>query len=241
MRKHFLNNLPFLGLFVFVTFNVVAMLYYPGGSIFDRDKIGYDFTRNFLSQLGRINAYLPDANGNQTNNYTSFVVWSTGMSLTGIIFFIYYLCLPSIFNKTILSYIGSTFAVIASICFVLTGITPGDLTVHLIDQNNNISILSMLEIHAFFANNIFYFAFPSSLIYSYIIYNSEKIDKIYGVGYYIFSFLIFSYVMLLILSPNPFGSEYIITIHVISQKMIAISWIFSTLFLSFGIRKLEFE
>ena len=241
MRKYFLKNLPFLGLFIFVSFNVIAMIYYPGGSIFDRDKIGYDFTRNFLSQLGRVNAYLTDVNGNQISNTSSLIIWSTGMSLTGIIFFIYYLCLPSIFNRSILSYVGSFFAIIASICFILTGITPGDLTVHLIDRNNDIIILSMLKIHAFFANNIFYFAFPSALIYSYVIYNSEKINKIYGIGYYIFSFLIFCYVLLLIFSPNPFGSEYIITIHVVSQKMIAISWIFSTLFLSFGIRKLELK
>ena len=237
MKKYLLNNLPFLGLFIFVTFNVIAMLYYPGGSIFDRDKIGYDFSRNFLSQLGRINAYLSDSNGNQLNNYVSFVIWSTGMSITGLIFFVYYSCLPSIFNNSRLSYLGSFFAVIASICFVLTGITPGDLTVHLIDQNNHITILSMLEIHAFFANNIFYFAFPSALIYSYIIYNSDKIENIYGLGYYIFSFLIFCYILLLVFSPSPFGSEFIITVHVVSQKMIAISWILSTLFLSLGIRK----
>ena len=159
------------------------------------------------------------------------------MSLTGIIFFIYYLYLPSIFKKSILSYVGSFFAIIASICFVLTGITPGDLTIHLIDQNNDITILSMLEIHAFFANNIFYFAFPSAIIYSFIIYQSDEIDKIYGIGYYIFSFLIFCYILLLVFSPSPFGSEYIITIHVVSQKLIAISWILSTLFLSFGIKK----
>ena len=91
MRKYFLNNLPFIGLFVFVTFNVIAMLYYPGGSIFDRDKVGYDFTRNFLSQLGRVNAYITDSEGNQISNSFSFVIWSTGMSLTGIIFFVYYL------------------------------------------------------------------------------------------------------------------------------------------------------
>ena len=113
------------------------------------------------------------------------------MSLTGIIFFVYYLYLPSIFNKSILSYVGSFFAIIASICFVLTGITPGDLTIHLIDQNNDITILSMLEIHAFFANNIFYFAFPSAIIYSYIIYKSDEINNIYGMGYYIFSFSFF--------------------------------------------------
>ena len=236
MKKYFLNNLPFIGLFLFVTFNVIAMLYYPGGSIFDRDKVGYDFTRNFLSQLGRVNAYITDSGGNQISNSFSFVVWSTGMSLTGIIFFVYYLCLPSIFNKSILSYVGSFFAIIASICFVLTGITPGDLTIHLIDQNNDVTILSMLEIHAFFANNIFYFAFPSAIIYSYIIYKSDEINNIYGIGYYIFSFFIFCYILLLVFSPSPFGSEYIITIHVVSQKLIAISWILSTLFLSIGIR-----
>ena len=62
----------------------------------------------------------------------------------------------------------------AAIFFILTGITPGDVSIHIIDQKNNlINIFSMLKIHKFVANNIFYFAFPSAIVYSYLIYKSN--------------------------------------------------------------------
>ena len=49
-------------------------------------------------------------------------------------------------------------------------ITPGDIFVHLTDEKGNIiNVINMLELHAFFANNIFYFALPSAIIYSYLI------------------------------------------------------------------------
>lgn len=217
--------------------NAVAMFFYPGGSIFDIDSEGYDFFRNFLSQLGRVKAYITDINGNQISNIISFRIWSTGMSLTGVIFCIYYFYLPSFFNYKKLSILGSFFAIIAGICFILTGITPGDITLNVIDQKGNlINIVSIYQIHVFVANNIFYFAFPSAIIYSYLIIKSKKIDNVYGIGYYIFSIFIFTYIGILIFGPSPFESEFALILQVTSQKLIALSLVMSTLILSLGIR-----
>ena len=66
------------------------MFYYAGGTIQNPDSIGYDFFRNFLRQLGRIKAYAVDDFGNQLSNLVSFRIWSTGMAVTGSIFFVYY-------------------------------------------------------------------------------------------------------------------------------------------------------
>ena len=96
---------------------------------------------------------------------------------------------------------GSFLAIISSVCFILTGITPGDVIIHL-SHNEGADVLNSIsgfKLHVFFANNIFYFAFPSALIYSYIIYNSKKINKIYGMGYYIFSISLLIYIGILIL------------------------------------------
>ena len=51
MKKYILNYLPFYGVTIFVISNAIAMYYYPGGSIFDNEKIGYDFFRNFLRSV----------------------------------------------------------------------------------------------------------------------------------------------------------------------------------------------
>jgi hypothetical protein len=237
MKKYILNYLPFYGVSIFIICNALAMYYYPGGSIFNNESVGYDFFRNFLSQLGQIKAYIVDDNGNQLSNMISFRIWSSGMATTGLIFCIYYFCLPSFFKNKKLSILGSFFAIVAAICFMLTGITPGDTFIHISDQKGNlINVFSMAQIHNFVANNIFYFAFPSSLIYSYLIFKSDKIEKIYGLGYYIFSFLIFFYILLLIYGPNPFESEFGMILQVTSQKIIALSWVVSSLILSIGIK-----
>ena len=159
------------------------------------------------------------------------------MATTGFIFCVYYFCLPSFFKNKKLSILGSFFAIIAAIFFILTGITPGDISIHIIDQKNNlINIFSMLKIHKFVANNIFYFAFPSAIIYSYLIYKSNRINNIYGLGYYTFSILIFCYILILLFGPSPFESEFGMILQVTSQKIIALSWVLSTLILSIGIK-----
>ena len=66
------------------------MIFYPGGTIQDSESVGYDFFRNFLSQLGRTKSYLIDDYGNQLSNLISFRIWSSGMGVTGILFLIYY-------------------------------------------------------------------------------------------------------------------------------------------------------
>jgi len=238
MKKYILNYLPFYGVSIFLLSNLLAMYYYPGGTIFDNEAVGYDFFRNFLSQLGRVKAYIIDANGNQLSNMISFRLWTTGMATSGLIFVIYYIFLPLFFDKQKLSVIASIFGVIAGFCFILTGITPIDIFVHLTDEKGNIiNVIKVLELHAFFANNIFYFAFPSALIYSYLIYRSDKINKAYGIGYYSFSVLIFLYILILIFGPSPFESEFAMILQVVSQKIIALSWVCSTLILSLGISK----
>ena len=90
MKKYILNYLPFYGVTVFVVSIDIGMCFCPGGSLFDNETIGYDFFRNFLSQLGRTKAYITDINGNQISNLVSFRIWSSGMATTGVIFCVYY-------------------------------------------------------------------------------------------------------------------------------------------------------
>ena len=122
MRLFTLKFLPLYGIIFFLLFNAIAMFFYPGGSIYSPDSNHYDFFKNYLSQLGRLRAI------NGESNSISSSIWMSGMTITGIIFYILYI--SSNFFKNKLSIFASIFGCISCICFILTGLTPGDLIIN---------------------------------------------------------------------------------------------------------------
>ena len=241
MKNYILKYFPFYGLAIFFLCNIIAMYFYPGGYFDNPENQGYDFFRNYLSQLGRIRAYAIDSNGYELSNMVSFRIWSSGMATTGLIFIIYYITLPTFFETKKIAILGSFLGVISCMCFILTGITPGDVILNLSHYSNpdlSINTIYVKDLHKFFANNIFYFGLLSSLIYSYVIYQSKEIDSIYGMGYYSFSVIIFLYVLILIYGPSPFSSESALIFQVTAQKIVSISWVMCTFILSVGIKNI---
>ena len=235
MKNYILKYFPFYGLAIFFLCNIIAMYFYAGGSFSNPENTGYDFFRNYLSQLGRIRAV------NGENNLISFRIWTSGMATTGLIFIIYYITLPAFFETKKIAILGSFLGVISCMCFILTGITPGDVILNLSHYSNpdlSINTIYVKDLHKFFANNIFYFGLLSSLIYSYVIYKSKEIDSIYGMGYYSFSVIIFLYVLILIYGPSPFSSESALIFQVTAQKIVSISWVMCTFILSIGIKNI---
>ncbi len=235
MKNYILKYFPFYGLAIFFLCNIIAMYFYAGGYIDVPENIGYDFFRNYLSQLGRIRGV------NGENNLISFRIWTSGMATTGLIFIIYYITLPTFFETKKIAILGSFLGVISCMCFILTGITPGDVILdlsHYSDPDLSINTIYVKDLHKFFANNIFYFGLLSSLIYSYVIYKSKEIDSIYGMGYYSFSVIIFLYVLILIYGPSPFSSESALIFQVTAQKIVSISWVMCTFILSVGIKNI---
>ena len=235
MKNYILKYFPFYGLAIFFLCNIIAMYFYAGGSFSNPENTGYDFFRNYLSQLGRIRAV------NGENNLISFRIWTSGMATTGLIFIVYYITLPAFFETKKIAILGSFLGVISCMCFILTGITPGDVILNLSHYSNpdlSINTIYVKDLHKFFANNIFYFGLLSSLIYSYVIYKSKEIDSIYGMGYYSFSVIIFLYVLILIYGPSPFSSESALIFQVTAQKIVSISWVMCTFILSIGIKNI---
>ena len=137
--KKIIITIPRIVSILFVVFQVLGMLSYPGGTIHDPETQGYSFVSNFFSDMGAYEAR------NGEPNYLSMIFFSISLMLVGFSFASYYVVLPIIFgkNKTnyYLSWIGSIFAFSGSICLVGTGLTPTDL---------------VFDIHVFFANNIFH-------------------------------------------------------------------------------------
>ncbi len=235
MRNYILKYFPFYGLAIFFLCNIIAMYFYIGGSFSDLESVRYDFFRNYLSQLGRLRGL------NGESNLISFRIWTSGMAITGLIFSIYYVVLPTFFETKKIAIIGSFISVISCICFILTGITPVDVILDLSHSSNpalSINTIYVRDFHKFFANNIFYFGLLSALIYSYVIFFSKKISSIYGIGYYLFLVIIFLYVLVLLYGPDPRTSEFALIFQVTSQKIVSISWVMSTFILSLGIKNI---
>ena len=61
-KKLWLITLPRIVLVLFVVFNIIAVLAYPGSTYRDSLSPGYSFTQNFLSDLGRTVSFSGEVN-----------------------------------------------------------------------------------------------------------------------------------------------------------------------------------
>ena len=214
-----LTKFPLIALSLFFSFIVIGIIKYPGSTYLDNSTIGYDFFKNFLSDLGRTLTF----NGN-TNFYSSFF-FNNALCIAGFLFSVFYYFLPKFFqqeNFFKISIIGSTFGILSCLCFIGTGLTPADLH---------------LDAHIFFSNYLFYLSFPATLIYSYVIIRSRKLNTIYGIGYFAFAISLVSYIFILEFGPDPSESNFSLIIQATSQKIITICFVLATWMLSKGINK----
>ena len=214
-----LTKFPLIALSLFTSFIVIGIIKYPGSTYLNNSTIGYYFFKNFLSDLGRTVTF----NG-VTNFYSSFF-FNNALCIAGLLFSVFYYFLPKFFqqeNFFKISIIGSTFGILSCLCFIGTGLTPADLH---------------LDAHIFFSNYLFYFSFPATLIYSYVIIRSRKLNTIYGIGYFAFAISLVSYIFILEFGPHPSESDFSLIFQATSQKIITICFVLATWMLSKGINK----
>ena len=226
-------HLVYFSLLIFIGFIVISAIFYPGTTIRDHNTVGYNIFNNFLSDLGRTITHYCNTSSNicdtcigGNNNFFSAFFFNNAMFICGIFFIVFYIALPSYFyeDQTLyrFSIIGSVLGVITCTFFAMVGLTPADL---------------YFDLHVFFANNMFKIAFPTSLIYSYVIYRSKLLSTFYGIGYFGFSILLILYVGVLEFGPSPLISDFALTFQVISQKVIALAYVLSSLMLAKGIKR----
>jgi hypothetical membrane protein len=220
--KLFLVSLPRIMVGVFLFFQVLGMLNYPGGTIWNEETTEYVFTKNYFSDLGRYQAH------NGEPNYLSMIFFSLSLCLVSLTFIVHYVSVLRFFQNdykrynNIIALVGTIFSFLGAICLIGTALTPSDL---------------VLDPHVFYANNIFHSFLVTSLMYTIVIYRSELIQNKYAAGYAIFFLSILSYVIVLHFGPGPRESQAALIFQVVAQKMIVVIFILSVVYQTFGLDK----
>jgi hypothetical protein len=193
------------------------MIIYAGGTINDPESMGYSFTRNFFSDLGKFT----------TENIISAMMFNLSLIVCGWSFAAYFFYFTKLFNQNtiihILAKVGSFSGIIGALCFIGVGLTPHNL---------------FLDYHIVFVNWAFRSFLLAGISLSVVLYKDNRFENRFAMGYFIFAILTFLYVLVLEFAPDPKISDFALIFNVIAQKIIIFAFIFSILYQSFGNSKL---
>ena len=213
----FLITLPRVVCIYFVISFILAMIMYAGGTINDPESMGYSFTRNFFSDLGKFT----------TENEISARMFKLSLIVCGWSFAAYFFYFTKLFNQNtiihILAKVGSFSGIIGALCFIGVGLTPHNL---------------FLDYHIVFVNWAFRSFLLAGISLSAVLYKDNRFENRFAMGYFIFAILTFLYVLVLEFAPDPKISDFALIFNVIAQKIIIFAFILSILYQSFGNSKL---
>ena len=201
--------LPSFAICAFIVFVIIGALSYKGGNNLDQNAIGYSFANNYLSDLGRMKSVAGHVNS------VPFYCFNGGLMMLGVVFSLYFLFLPSVYDESIeiqnIARVGSVFGFLASLCFAGVAYTPADL---------------FIDAHIFFADWLFRLMNLTIVFYAITYIMMKK-------NYFIFSF-IFGIVALVVTAHivlSDFGLARFFyephTVRVLSQKAATIALIIS--------------
>jgi hypothetical protein len=203
----------------FVILTVVAMWFYPGGTISDPTTRSYSFFTNFFSELGLTRTH------NGGPNTISFILFFVALTLAGAGLALFFVAFRSFFAQSgvtrVLSAIGSLFGVVSGICFIGVAWAPA----------NPLPVL-----HGQFVLWAFE-AFPMAVIlYAITILLHKSYPKRFAVVFIAFAALLVLYLVLLMCGPGVATAEGLM-IQAAGQKTIVYASIVSILIQSLGARK----
>jgi hypothetical protein len=204
-----------IGCALFVVLTIIAMLTYAGGSVDNHSTRGYSFTHSFLSNLGMLTALSGEP------NWVSAVLFFISLSLAGFCLVIFFIIFPRLFQSSrlqqVLCLIGSTFGVLAGICFVGIAFAPADIA---------------RPAHVQFVMRAFQLFPLAVLFYVPVLFMDKRYPKVYAWVFAIFCLMLIGYYLLITNGPS-FTSSGGLAVQVVGQKVIAYASI-----LSIGIQSL---
>lgn len=212
-----LLKLPLIGIGIFIALTFLAMKIYPGGTIQEKDTIGYIFSENYISDLGRYRTYADDSNA------ASMILFMIAMAAMGFSLFGYfygtYTYFKKHFNPKISTFkLGTFFAMCGCICMAGVGLTPADVN---------------LDDHMMFALWLFRFIFGFAVLYAISFYQMDESTKYHAAGYGLIALATGSYILFsdFKLSSIIFTDNHLA--EVIAQKLITGALITGTIIIGY--------
>ena len=216
MNNFWITDMPKYSMIIFVVFNIIAMILYPGGNLHNFEQEGYSFTRNFFSDLGLTISH------SKAPNTLSCILFNTSLIVCGVTFTMLFYKIKDVFRYKFLSKIATFFGVLGGLSYIGVALTPSNL---------------LLDAHIFFAHSIFRYLFISSFLYSILIFKTESFENKYGYGFITFSIMVLIYVLISEAGPDPRKSIDALLLQAVAQKIIAIWILFSIYMYSLGLGK----
>lgn len=213
-----------IGCGIFLLLTVIAMFTYPGGNANDEWTEGYDFFRNFFSDLGRYRL----VNGNP--NTASFILFFIALSIAGSSLILFFMAFRNFFTQDRInnwaSLAGTGFGVVAGVCFIGVAFTPYDL---------------YLDMHVDFVFWAFRTFLITVCIFAFVIFRQDVYPRKYGWVFLLFAFFLAGYILLLEFGPSAKTPSGMI-IQATGQKLIVYISILTAMtqsWLAYQIRKDE--
>ena len=207
------NNLWIIGMpkysiLIFVSFNIVAILLYPGGTIHNEAQMGYSFTHNFFSDLGQTISH------SNVSNIYSCILFNSTLIICGITFIMLFYSVRNLFKYKKLTFIATLCGILGGLSYIGVALTPSNI---------------FLDAHIFFAHSIFRLLFVTAFFYSILIFKTSGFDNKYGYGFIVFGIMILSYLVISEFGPDPRISENAMIMQAIAQKTVA-CWILISIY-----------
>tara|TARA_B100000678_G_scaffold246080_1_gene218743 strand:- start:359 stop:1075 length:717 start_codon:yes stop_codon:yes gene_type:complete len=197
--------LPLIAIITFVLLVVTGALAYEGGNRLDHHSVGYSFSNNYLSDLGRLKTV------SGVPNTVPYYCFNGALIILSAVFSFYFLYLPSLYDDDQrvqnISRLGSVCGFLASICCAGVALAPADL---------------FFSTHVFFADWVYRFMNLSIFFYavSFIIMANKHfiLSLLFG----LIGIIVSSHIIL-----SDFGAAELFsephTIRVLSQKAATIA------------------
>lgn len=173
------------GFAIYALFNILAMIYYPGGTSVYKERVGYSFFENFFSDLGMVRTYSGEP------KTLSLFLFISALVLIGIVLIIFFILMSGYFNGSKLerysSRIGSAAGGLTGIACIGIAATPWDL---------------YLNVHLIFVFSLSFALLFSMIFYSIAIIRNKLYPNLYACVFWAYVLVLAVYMTLMLLGPD---------------------------------------
>ena len=174
-----------IGFAMYGILNLLAMVFYPGGTSSDAARRGYSFLDNFFSDLGMVRTYSGAPNTLSSAMFASALVL-VGLVLT-LFFLLLFTCFPEPSQGKGLSRAGAVAGVVSGISCIGIALTPWD---------------RFLQLHMGFAFGLSLSFLAVAVLYSAAIFRNPAYPNTYAIVFIAYFAILLVFVGLMVLGPD---------------------------------------